>query len=174
MILASLDLGSRLGYSLGPIEAERPVFGTHQLPATGDDVGLFITAWDHWLRGFIARMIGSSKRSSRIVFESPILPAATQMVTLRKLYGLASHLEFVCRELGIECCEVNVMSVKLYWAGSGRASKDDMMAASRSRGFEVTHHDEGDALGVRFYMIHVEYPQIAARFPWAKNLILTA
>ncbi len=174
MILASLDLGSRLAYTLGPIEAERPTFGAHQLPATGDDVGLFITAWDRWLRSFIARM-GPPERGCRLVFESPILPRQTQMVTLRKLYGLASHLEFVCRAMGVDVCEINVKSTKLFWTGSGGASKDDMVAAARGYGFDVEYHDEADALAARFALVHAEYPRIAARFPWAMgNLGLTA
>ena len=170
MIVASIDLGSRIGWSLGPIEAVRPAFGSHQLPATGDDIGLLGYRFRDWLRELIGRLGIDGK----IVYEAPVLVPGNAMVTLRKLYGLGMVLEMTCRDMSVDCCEIHLMTMKKYWAGKGNATKQDMMGAALAYGFEVQGHDEADALAARFTMIHAEYPHIAARFPWAMGPLAIA
>lgn len=156
MRLLCLDLATSLGWCAGDLDA-RPVFGTHRLPSTGQDVGRFLVAYDEWLRDCI-----TLHDPARVVFEAPIIwSGKTAKDTARKLFGLASHTEFVCTQRSVRCSEGNLASVKKHLTGHGRASKDEMIAAARARGFDIRTEHEADAFGLFVYSAHCIRPNRA-------------
>jgi hypothetical protein len=151
----TLDLASRVGWSCGPIPTRLFDFGSHQLPKTGTDIGAFIFEYDAWLQTMLDDVY-------YIVFEQPIMPAITQIATLRKLYGLASHTEFVATTRGIKCREAPVQKVKSFMGvkRTGDQGKRDMVDAVARYGYEAEDHDAADAIGIRLFTISVERPEL--------------
>lgn len=157
--IASLDLSSNTGWACGYPDGE-PLFGTWRLPSTGEDVGRFAAAFDVCLNDFIA-----VESPDLLGFEAPILSAGkTSIDTARKLMGLAWHTEFVCRRRGIPCREGNLMTIKKFFAGSGHASKDDMVRRAYQLGWKVKNDNEADSLGLWSWLVHLDYPDHARRF----------
>jgi Holliday junction resolvasome RuvABC endonuclease subunit len=62
------------------------------------------------------------------------------------MYTLAA----VCEELGVKCTGVPVGTIKKFATGRGNASKEEMIAAAKSRGFEPVDDNEADALAILF------------------------
>jgi Holliday junction resolvasome RuvABC endonuclease subunit len=98
------------------------------------------------------------------VFESPILPAKTSIDTLRKLYGIAAHVEYVCEGYQIGCEEMNLMTIKKFMTGHGFAKKHDMVNAARLMGYDVKTDDEADAIGCRLAYIAMKFPKLMRGF----------
>lgn len=152
MKIAAFDLATQTGWCLGrPGDNAPPVLGSVRMPSTGNEIGPFIHFFDAWLLRWLEK-----HEPDVIVFEAPILPGrlapngktiATSIHTTRKLQGLASHLEFVCYEHGLRCHEVTLQQAKKA-LGSGKFSKDEMMAAARRAGMDPAGFDEADAFGV--------------------------
>ncbi|MCO8017520.1 crossover junction endodeoxyribonuclease RuvC [Brevundimonas diminuta] len=157
MIMA-LDLATQTGLCIGAPDA-RPALSHFRLPSTGTDVGLFLSAWEDWLRPQV-REVGPSL----IVFEAPILAGQTQIATTRKLQGMAGVTEMVAHRAGIECAEVATSQVKKALTGNGRAEKPAMMAACRAYGFDPKTSDEADAFGIWLCAVRFRHPSHAWRW----------
>lgn len=158
--LITLDLSSsNVGWTAGELSAVPPRFGTQAFPKVGNDLGELATIYHKWLVDLIKQF-----EPKRLVFEQPILPRETNIMTMRKLGGLAWHTEFVCKVLNIGIKEAHVSTVKKFWAQHGFAKKEQMVAAARDYGFDVETHDEADALAVRYFTIATEHPQVAAEW----------
>jgi Holliday junction resolvasome RuvABC endonuclease subunit len=65
-------------------------------------------------------------------------------------FGLTGVLAEICFRRNVPLLRATASAVKKALAGSGRATKDEMLAAARERypGVNVRNHDEADALGV--------------------------
>ncbi len=157
MIMA-LDLATQTGLCIGAPDT-RPTLSHFRLPSTGADVGLFLSAWEDWLRPQV-REVGPSL----IVFEAPILAGQTQIATTRKLQGMAGVTEMVAHRAGIECAEVATSQVKKALTGNGRAEKPAMMAACRAYGFDPKTSDEADAFGIWLCAVRLRHPPHAWRW----------
>lgn len=140
MMILALDLSTHTGWAAGPLGG-RPSFGTHHLPKTGDDIGRMLVAYEDWLRAMVADV-----RPTHVFFEAPILSQRT--MTARKLMGLASETERLCHRLGLPVREVNLMTVKKRFTGSGRAEKARMIEEARRRGWDVKDDNQADALAI--------------------------
>ncbi len=158
-MLLTLDLATVLGYTVGDVADRGFRSGWYRLPSTGTDIGAFARAYDEWLDNQCT-LTGISE----IVFEAPVLPRKTKLATVRKLTGLCWHTEFVASSMGIKCYEANQSSVKLSIAGHGRASKDDVIAAVRTYGYDVTEENEADAIAVRLYTIMTRHRHLMKDF----------
>lgn len=144
MKILAYDLATSIGHAHGDSHLdEPPLFGTHVLPSTGEDVGSFLDAAFRFFRGQLTMI-----KPEVVVFEAPILPRETSLMTVRKLCSLAGMLEVSCKWYGVRCEEESLQTVKLFWAGKGNAKKEDMIAAAELYGFAVKNHDEADALGL--------------------------
>lgn len=62
--------------------------------------------------------------------------------------GYMYTLATVCLELNIECVGLAVKSIKKFMTGTGNATKDQMIAAARSQGFDPKTDDEADAIAI--------------------------
>lgn len=156
--ILALDLGTAVGWACGAPDGE-PTYGTKILPSTGEDIGRFAEAFNEWLIDML-----TLEEPGLVVFEAPVLTGRTSLAAARKLYGLAWHTEFGCRLRQVQCLEHHLQSVKKFFAGNGRAEKQDMMAAARRLGWEPKSFDAADALGLWACAVHQRAPQHAARF----------
>src|SRR3990167_7215921 len=116
-MIVALDLGTNIGMCWGD-GGELPRLGHHRLPSTGEDVGPFADAYERWLRFQIEQI-----EPTLLLFEAPILPAQTQIMTVRKLQGLAWSTELIAYREGIECREIHLQEAKKALTGRGNAKK---------------------------------------------------
>jgi Holliday junction resolvasome RuvABC endonuclease subunit len=147
MRILALDLATKTGWCFA--EAGKPVsVGTLQLPRTGNNIGVFLSTFSAWLRPALLE-----RQPDLVVFESPILRGATQIATLRKLYGLAGVTEMIADEYGARVFECSITQAKKALSGNGRAEKPDMIEAAKGRGVEVTDDNQADAFGVFLFAV---------------------
>lgn len=157
--ILALDLATCTGIAYGR-PGEDPVFATHTLPTTGNDVGAYVVAFEDLLSELIGRV-----EPTLVVFEAPVLPRRTQLATVRKLNGLCSETERLCKRFGLRVQEVNVSRLKLFFAGHGKAAKDDMERTARRYGWCVRSEHEADACAVWAWAVYCHAaPEHKARF----------
>lgn len=62
--------------------------------------------------------------------------------------GYLAHLQAWCDEHGIPWQGVPVGEIKKFWTGKGNASKDEMIAEARRRGYDPADDNEADAIAI--------------------------
>lgn len=156
-VVLALDLASqKTGWALyGP---DRPLaHHTVKFKPAGDDYGKLLTEARDWLSSALSREDSLAPNLAKrvptlVVYEAPVLPAKTNIVTLRKLYGLAGMVEVVCRDHGIECLEADRPTILLSFTGHGggdRASRQARVkAACEARGWTPVDDNAADALAL--------------------------
>lgn len=157
--LLTLDLATNTGFCVGSPDNPNPTFGSFRIPPTGDDVGKFGLTF----RGWIAELF-DWHQPDFVVFEMPILPQKTNLMTVRKLTGLAMLTEMECRQRKVSVREGRASSVKKFFTGSGKAGKLDTMAICRRYGWNVKTDDEADACALWAYSVSIHAPEHGARF----------
>jgi Holliday junction resolvasome RuvABC endonuclease subunit len=157
--ILALDLATATGFAVGEPSDPVPLFGTHTLPSTGEDVGAFGVAYEDWLLGMV-----DQHDPELVIFEMPILPKQTSLQTVRKLTGLAFATETVCTRRRLRCREGRASTVKKQFTGYGHAEKADTQAICRRYGWRVQTGDEGDACALWAYAIICFAPDHASRF----------
>lgn len=145
--LLTLDLATYTGWASGSPDVQSAGevrVGSIRLPATGDDIGRYLDAFDTWLNSMI-----SVEDPGLIVYEAPIISAGkTDINTARKLMGLGGHTEFVGLRRFVQVREINIGTIKKELAGNGRADKDAMIAAAKAEGVDVKDEHQADAFGI--------------------------
>jgi len=154
--LLSLDLATSIGWTCGHPDDEHFAYGTHRLPKTGADIGLFLEAYRTWLQTALEGV-------SIVVFESPILIRHTSLATARKLYSQSGLTELICRDRGVEYRECHLMSVKKFM-GSGSYKKPQMIDAVKRFGYDPKTDDEADAIALRLFALHQLFPSAKRTF----------
>jgi Holliday junction resolvasome RuvABC endonuclease subunit len=176
--ILALDLATNTGFCHGPGDTgELPTLGSFTLPSTKEDVGRFLCAYRDKLMALVSEV-----EPEVVVFEAPILPNTTSLITARKLQGLSGVTEMVVRDLNsiyraagapeIDCREAQPASVKKALTGRGGAKKHEMVAACRAYGLRPATYtksgedasDEADAFGVWLYLVKHRWPQQAGRW----------
>lgn len=146
-MILGLDLATNVGWCAGPRGAI-PQWGSHTLPKTGAEVGPFLLAYRVWAGALIERT-----RPKLIVFEKPVLGQMAGGGAGGKLIGLANETEVLAYQYKIQCSCIHNGTLKKAFAGSGKATKDDMVAKARAMGFHVKTHDEADACAVWWFAV---------------------
>ena len=159
MTLLALDMATNTGWCCGDVRHGKPVLGSIKLPSTKKDLGWWMDAAIKEYDELIAHT-----HPDRVRYESPILRGSTRIETLRKLYTLASVIEYVCRDRNIPVYEVAITTVKKRLTGNGRAQKEDMMKAAEGMGMAPKSHDEADAFGIWLTGAYKFAPEEALRF----------
>lgn len=169
--LLSLDLATRLGWAAGDVMEGEPMWGSHRLPSTGEDIGTFLKAYHLWL---IAKL--KEVEPALVLMEAPMPGGGkTNMSTIAKLWNLCGHTEFVCAMKGIRCLQasVNEWRPAFVGPGKGRISKPKTVAerlnypviqACRQRGWMLEDDNEADALGLWVYGVRFVAPGHETRF----------
>lgn len=159
MRLLALDLATRFGFAFG--DGGEPVFGAKQLTPSGENIAAMLGEFDDWLSIFV-----KAQRVSVIVFEMPVLPRMTQLMTTRKLHGLAAFCEWRARGLQCAVYEARTQLIKKFWTGKGNAKKPDMVATANGYGYRIAgrpldpdkQDDEADALALYWYSVCKKHP----------------
>lgn len=141
MNLLALDLGTSYGYAIyidGTI-----ISGTKKLRVDKKASGSRFLDFRNWLIQVIKKYC-----INKVFFER--VYGHTGMEAAHIYGGFIYMLAAVCLELNVECTGLAVKSIKKFMAGTGNASKDQMIAAARSQGFDPADDNEADALGVLF------------------------
>lgn len=162
MSVLALDVATSTGWAFGSA-GEIPQHGTFRINPTGDDLGHFGVEFIKWLSSKIREL-----RPREIVFESPILPAKTNIATTRKLHGLALLVECVANLEGVPCSEISSGEWRRQFLGPyypAKPTRDDLkravIAACRGMGWNPRGDDDADALGL-LYVVNCRRNQAAA------------
>ncbi len=125
-MIVALDLATRLcGYCAGRGD-KVPVADAFKLAQHGEDIGAMLVELD---------------------------ANVDSLLTRRKLFNVAGHVEFMCAKRGISCAEEEVRTIKRELSGSTKASKDDMVRAAEKVGVRLPtalsdgREDAADAFG---------------------------
>lgn len=139
MILA-LDFGSTTGWAIGPES------GTWDIkPRRGESPGMRYIR----LRGELNAILRAYPELKLVAYEQAHHRggAATEYAV-----GCATHLQSWCAEHGIEHTTVHSATIKKFITGGGKASKDEVIAAVREKGYRPRDDNEADAIAMWLYM----------------------
>ena len=62
--------------------------------------------------------------------------------------GFLAQMQAQCDEYGVPFVGLSVQEIKKHMTGKGNASKDQMVEAAKSRGYDPQSEDEADAIGI--------------------------
>jgi Holliday junction resolvasome RuvABC endonuclease subunit len=137
----ALDLGSATGYAV--YENGEVISGVKKLRHDRRASGVRALDFYRWLIQMIRE-----HGITHVYFERVYAHSGTEAA---HLYGYFMHiLAAVCEEYGIECVGVSVATIKKFMTGKGNATKDEMIVAAKSHGFNPQTDDEADALAILF------------------------
>jgi Holliday junction resolvasome RuvABC endonuclease subunit len=163
--ILGLDLATRTGFAVG-LPDEAPRFGTVVLPSSGQDVGAFAIAFGEWLNAML-----DAELPQVVLYEQPSIFSKTTPATLIKLNGLAYDCERICKMRRFRCYMVNPSRLKKFFAGNGRAQKQDMIDVARREGWPVQDDNQADACAIFAYGVHCFAPAHARRFKFMFGLL---
>lgn len=158
MIVAFDTSTRRTGWCRG--EPGGPVrFGSFAVPEHArHNLGMLLNEWAIRAHPLI---VGCE----RVYFEAPIHPQqTTQLTTLRQLYSIAAHVEFLAFHAGADAVEVDSGSMKRLLYGKAGAKPDNAEEHAAAWGVPVRNNDEADAFGVYLYALEKEFPHAFKRW----------
>ena len=146
-VLLALDLGTTTGWALrnrdGPINS-----GTVSLrPGRFEGGGMRYLRFGKWLEQTLEITGGVDA----VYYEAVRRHAGTDASHV--FGGLLATLTAWCEQNGIPYSGVPVGTWKRHACGKGNASKDDVIAAMRERGFEPADDNEADAIAILLWAI---------------------
>ena len=140
--ILALDLGTYTGFAFCPT-AGVIVSGTWDLsPKKGEQAAVRYFRFKLELERYSLDNQGPLE----VLYEQVHRHAGTQACHVYG--GLLSHLQVWCLERSIYATPVGVGQIKKFWTGSGRATKEEMVAEARLRGFDPVDDNEADALAL--------------------------
>lgn len=98
--------------------------------------------------GELRKRLEEVEKPDLLVIEKPFCRGDS---ATRVLLGLATVAELFALDHSLRFEEVHSASLKKHATGRGGATKAEMMAAARLRGWEFDGHDEADALWILDY-----------------------
>ena len=145
--ILTLDLGTTTGWALcsrdGPINS-----GTVSLrPGRFEGGGMRYLRFGKWLEQTLEITGGVDA----VYYEAVRRHAGTDASHV--FGGLLATLTAWCEQNGIPYSGVPVGTWKRHACGKGNASKDDVIAAMRERGFEPADDNEADAIAILLWTI---------------------
>lgn len=154
-MLGTLDTGSTIGWTLGPVSADATpdevTFGSFKLADT-TDLGAYLASADEFLQDFFSKV-------TRWAIEIPNTRHAKSAAAAAKMMGLYAHALYWARVMQAPPPSVFTPSeVKLALTGNGAAKKGadnpEMETAARALGYEVENDHQADAVAIRRAYTH--------------------
>lgn len=144
MTLLTLDLGTSLGFAI--FKDGRFMSGTKKLGRYKERFGERFYEFRKWLLNIILKHGIKSIYFERVYGHKGVEAAHCYGGFM---YTLAS----VCFQHNILCIGLTVQAIKKFMTGKGNASKNEMIAAEKVKGFNPRTHDEADAIAVMLLAI---------------------
>lgn len=145
--ILALDLGTTTGWALRD-RTGRITSGSQSFkPRRFEGGGMRFLRFKRWLTELKAHADGIDA----LVFEEVRRHASTDAA--HAYGGFLATLTAWCEHHGVPYQGVPVGTIKKHVTGKGNASKDEMMAAMRARGYLPTDDNEADALALLHWAI---------------------
>jgi hypothetical protein len=143
--ILALDLGTRTGWAFSPTRGVI-ISGSWDLsPGRGDEAlryqRLRNTLDEFWFL--------NASNDFEVLYEQAHRIPGTQACRAELLRPLKAW----CGERDIIPQPVGIGQIKKFWTGRGNATKDEMVAEARARGFDPVEDDEAAALALLYYRI---------------------
>jgi Holliday junction resolvasome RuvABC endonuclease subunit len=139
MNVLALDLGTRTGYAI--YKEGTIIGGTQKLRHCKNASGLRFVHFRRWLIATIA-----THNIYSVFFERVVRHKGTAAAHVYG--GFMYMLAAVCEEMQIKCTGLPVGMIKKFMTGKGNATKDEMIAAAKLRGFNPIDDNAADALAI--------------------------
>ena len=144
MKLLALDLGTACGFAI--FKDGKFISGTKKLGTYKGKFGARFHEFRIWLLKII------EKHNIDIVYFERVF--GHKGVEAAHCYGgFLYMLASVCFQQKIPCISFSVQAIKKFMTGKGNATKDEMIAAARQKGFNPETDDEADAISVMLLAI---------------------
>ncbi len=141
MRVLALDLGMHTGYAIGD-GTSAPQSGTMHWKGNGfEGSGVAFLRFQDWLRQTV-----TENEIGRVAFEEVRRHPGGGTKAAHAFGGWLAIVGVVCEGLGVPYSGAGVGAIKKHGAGSGNATKQDMIAAANARGWETQDDNEADAL----------------------------
>jgi hypothetical protein len=95
---------------------------------------------------------------SHVYFEAPIIPFHGNVKSLRPLWALTAHVEFLAHHAGADCAEIANNEHKQLLYGHGGAKPENAEEYAAAWGLPARNNDEADACGLFLYALKHEFP----------------
>lgn len=150
MKILALDLATNTGYArnygteprTGSVSFERPkaTKKQHKVP-----IGFIFDAFNDWLR--------EQEPPDILVLEEPHMRGGAPTKIGVGMWAIANAGAF---GIGVTVISVRTRDLKISFTGIGNASKDDMIAMAKRRGYDPKNDDEADACLLLEYMLELK------------------
>lgn len=144
MTFLALDLGSDCGFAI--FKNDKFISGTKKLKTYKEKFGARFHEFRKWLLKIIER-----HDIKAVFFERVYGHKGTEAAHCYGgfMYTLAS----VCLQHNIPCIGLTVQEIKKFMTEKGNATKDEMIAAAKRKGFDPETDDEADAIAIMLLAI---------------------
>lgn len=144
MTFLALDLGSDCGFAI--FKNDKFISGTKKLKTYKEKFGARFYEFRKWLLKIIER-----HDIKAVFFERVYGHKGTEAAHCYGgfMYTLAS----VCLQHNIPCIGLTVQEIKKFMTEKGNATKDEMIAAAKRKGFDPETDDEADAIAIMLFAI---------------------
>lgn len=143
MRVLAFDVATAFGWAVGGPHPEPVRFGCDRLPGDVGD-GRLMALWADRIADLV-----TEHEPTQLAVEKPFIHAKFQPMQVRRWYGMLAIVQLVAWRRDLPApIEVPSSSAKLFFTGSGKASKADVVAECRARGWAVESEDTADALAV--------------------------
>lgn len=139
MNILTLDLGTACGFAI--FKNGKFISGTKKLGTYKEKFGARFHEFRTWLLNIITKHDIKAVYFERVFGHKGIEAAHCYGGFL---YMLAS----VCFQQNIPCISFSVQAIKRFMTGKGNATKDEMIAAAREKGFNPMDDNEADAIAI--------------------------
>lgn len=154
MTVLALDLATEMGYALnradGRIESGSVKFN----PKAKEGEGMRWVLFKRWL----VEKKAENERLERITYELVVGGVPGQVYAAQIYGGFVAIVQSFCEHHQLAYNGIHVGTIKKRWTGNGAARKPDMVARCRALGFNITNHNEADAIA----LLHVQLDRVPA------------
>jgi Holliday junction resolvasome RuvABC endonuclease subunit len=157
--LLALDLARRVGWAAVPTTYRSPAFpvpneqfeklrfGSHQLVKPTAPAGAVYLALHQWFTATLKEL-----QPHYVAVEAAFAPQPFRQGS-EMAFGLAAIIEMNCHYRNIPLYRAATVTIKKFWTGNHRATKDVMIEFAEKRGLEVQDDNAADACALADYMV---------------------